>query len=64
MYVCLCQGVTDRQIREAVDEGASSMRKLRMELGVASACGRCAQHAKQVLDEARSERLCSDLAAA
>lgn len=54
MYVCLCEGVTDRQIREAVQDGASSMRKLRQQLGVASNCGRCACHAKQLLDEART----------
>lgn len=64
MYVCLCQGVTDRQIREAVGEGACTMRKLRMELGVASSCGRCAQYAKQVLDEARDEQACGALIAA
>jgi bacterioferritin-associated ferredoxin len=51
MYVCLCKGVTDCQIREAVCEGACSMRELRMCLGVASQCGRCAQHARQVLEE-------------
>ena len=54
MYVCLCQGVTDHQIRKAVGEGASSMRKLRQELGVAATCGRCAAFAKQVLDETRA----------
>lgn len=64
MYVCLCQGITDRQIREAVGEGAVTMRKLRLELGVASCCGRCAPHAKQVLDEARSDQGCTALAAA
>ena len=53
MYVCLCHGVTDSQIREAVGEGCCSMRALRRELGVASSCGRCAPYAKQVLDETR-----------
>jgi bacterioferritin-associated ferredoxin len=51
MYVCMCHGITDRQIREAVCEGAASMRELRAELGVASSCGRCAQYAEQLLDE-------------
>jgi bacterioferritin-associated ferredoxin len=54
MYVCLCNAVTDRQIREAVDEGAQSMRALRQQLGVASCCGRCAPYAKQVLEETRA----------
>ncbi|HAP51551.1 MAG TPA: (2Fe-2S)-binding protein, partial [Marinobacter adhaerens] len=34
MYVCLCHGVTDREIREAADNGVSSMRQLGKELGV------------------------------
>ena len=53
MYVCLCEGVTDGQIRTAVGVGVSSMRQLREQLGVASQCGRCACHAKQLLDECR-----------
>lgn len=51
MYVCMCHGITDRQIREAVCDGVASMHELRAELGVASSCGRCAQYAKEVLDE-------------
>ncbi|MCU0869315.1 MAG: bacterioferritin-associated ferredoxin, partial [Burkholderiales bacterium] len=56
MYVCLCHGVTDGQIRRAVDAGCCSMRKLSQELKVATNCGRCAVHAKQVLDDTRAER--------
>lgn len=51
MYVCLCNAVTDGQIRQAVEEGVTSMRLLRQELGVAACCGRCAQHAKDLLQE-------------
>ncbi|MCB1695021.1 MAG: bacterioferritin-associated ferredoxin [Pseudomonadales bacterium] len=41
MYVCLCKGITDTQIRAAIDAGASSLRDLRNTLGVASQCGKC-----------------------
>ena len=41
MYVCLCKGITDTQIRAAVEEGASSLRDVRNALGVASQCGKC-----------------------
>ncbi len=51
MYVCVCKGVTDGQIRQAVREGASTMRELSARLGVATGCGRCASHARIVLDE-------------
>lgn len=52
MYVCLCHAVTDRQIRDAVESGCTSMRDLRNELGVATQCGRCACHARDVLNHA------------
>ncbi|MFO1385266.1 MAG: bacterioferritin-associated ferredoxin [Chitinivorax sp.] len=50
MYVCLCHAVTDRQIRDAVVNGCDSMRDLRNELGVATQCGRCACHARDLLN--------------
>lgn len=56
MYVCLCKGVTDHEIRKAVrNGGVTTMRELRDELGVATQCGRCARCAKDVLDEALAE---------
>ncbi|MDP4548106.1 MAG: bacterioferritin-associated ferredoxin [Marinobacter sp.] len=54
MYVCLCHGVTDRDIREAAENGASSVRQLGKELGVGTQCGRCASMARSILKEARS----------
>lgn len=54
MYICLCNGITDRQIREAVCDGAHSLGELRGCLGVASHCGRCADYAEQVLRETLS----------
>jgi bacterioferritin-associated ferredoxin len=49
MYVCVCRAVTDSQIREAICDGACSMRELRQRLGVASECGRCSQCALGIL---------------
>ncbi len=49
MYVCLCQGITDRQIRAAVDGGASSLREVRECLGVAAQCGKCGVMAKEII---------------
>ncbi|EIJ42519.1 bacterioferritin-associated ferredoxin [Beggiatoa alba B18LD] len=52
MYVCLCYGVTDTHIREAVaTQGVCSMRQLRQTLGVAGQCGQCGKHAHCVLKE-------------
>ena len=52
MYVCVCQAVTDRQIREAAESGARSLRDLRRDLGVTRDCGRCASCAHECLREA------------
>ena len=54
MYVCLCTGVTDREIREAAENGISSMRQLGKELGVGRQCGRCACTAREILRDSRS----------
>ena len=51
MYVCVCQAVTDRQIREAAESGARSLRDLRRDLGVTRDCGRCASCAHECLRE-------------
>lgn len=52
MYICICKGVTDRAIREAVCQGACRMRDLKACLGVSAQCGKCAGHAKAVLEQA------------
>ena len=51
MYVCVCKAVTERQVREAVSDGARSLKDLRRELGVTSDCGQCAAFARQCLKE-------------
>ncbi|BES69582.1 bacterioferritin-associated ferredoxin [Marinobacter nanhaiticus D15-8W] len=55
MYVCLCHGVTDRQIRQAAEEGCRSMRQLGKEMGVGRQCGRCASTAREILRECQTE---------
>ncbi|WP_057830993.1 (2Fe-2S)-binding protein [Colwellia sp. TT2012] len=51
MYVCICHGVTDRQIESAIDNGAETMKQLTNELNVGSQCGKCCQCTKQVLNK-------------
>ena len=51
MYVCVCKSITDRQIRQAVEDGHDSMAELKDELGLATGCGKCAPCARQLLNE-------------
>ncbi|MDT0619772.1 MULTISPECIES: bacterioferritin-associated ferredoxin [Spectribacter] len=56
MYVCLCKGVTEREIREEVRSGACHMRELQRRLGVAECCGCCAPCAREILAETLQEQ--------
>lgn len=49
MYVCICHGITDRQVREAIDRGARKLRDLRQELGLCTDCGKCGPCARELL---------------
>jgi len=51
MYICICNAVTDRQIRAAVAAGAASLDEVSMELGVATCCGCCREAAQQVIHD-------------
>lgn len=54
MYVCVCSAVTERQIHQAARSGAQTLQDLRVSLGVAAECGRCASCARQCLREVQS----------
>lgn len=51
MIVCVCNNVSDRKIRQAVDSGMTSMSELRTHLDVGTCCGKCHLSAKTVLRE-------------
>lgn len=51
MYVCLCKGVTDNQIKNAIYDGATSVGALRKCLGVTSQCGKCGTTTREILQE-------------
>ena len=51
MYVCLCNPVTDGQIRGCVRQGARTLSDLQMQLGVAAQCGMCADTALSIVQE-------------
>lgn len=55
MYVCVCNAVTDTDIRDAVDQGSHTMKDLQQKLEVGTCCGRCARCAKNCLNQALSQ---------
>ena len=53
MYVCICNAITDKQIRRAAKAGVTSMSALQAELGVAAGCGSCSEAASRILSECK-----------
>ena len=56
MYVCICNGVTERDIRQAAEAGCRSVSELTMRTGCGSTCGTCLETATALLDDVRSTR--------
>ncbi len=57
MYICNCTGITESEIRGAVELGCATLHDLRRDLGVATCCGKCAPEARKLLR--RCARACS-----
>lgn len=53
MYVCICKGITDRDIRSAVARGVDTVSALKRETGCCGQCGKCAWHAREVIEAVR-----------
>jgi bacterioferritin-associated ferredoxin len=51
VFVCICNGVTEKQIRDAVCGGADDVAQLRGCLGVGAGCGTCTAFAEQIISE-------------
>ena len=56
MYVCICNGVTDHEIRAVAAAGCTTLAELTMRTGCGATCGTCLDTAAQLLDEARATR--------
>lgn len=56
MYVCICNGVTDRQVRDAAQADCGSVPELTMRTGVGANCGSCLPLAEAIMAEVRQQR--------
>jgi len=54
MFICVCNALTDRQLREVCCEPNSTVADVYRFLGCSLKCGRCVESARQLL---RSETL-------
>ena len=51
MFICICNAVTDKDIRQAARAGAKDLWALQEQLGVATNCGSCSQDALAIVEE-------------
>lgn len=51
MYVCLCNGVTESEIRQTVAAGCRSVAELTMRTGCGAGCGSCLPVAGQLFED-------------
>lgn len=56
VYVCICNGITDHQIREAAASGVRSVAELTMRTGCGANCGSCLDTAAGILETHAPER--------
>jgi bacterioferritin-associated ferredoxin len=54
MYVCLCHGVTEREIRQTAAAGCTTMSELTMRTGCGAGCGSCVGMATEILSETQA----------
>lgn len=51
MYICLCHGVNEATIREAVKNGSHTVRELSFQTGCGTQCGSCVSTVQALLLE-------------
>lgn len=49
MFVCICNAVSDREIRDLARRGVETLEELRMLTGCSDCCGQCAEEAERIL---------------
>jgi bacterioferritin-associated ferredoxin len=56
MYVCICNGITERAIREAAASGVRTLAELSRRTGCSDCCGTCADLAQEILEDTHRTR--------
>lgn len=54
MYVCICNGFTEKDVKNAVGLGASSVAGVYKSMDCSPQCGKCGCDIKGMLDEEKS----------
>ena len=57
MYVCVCKGVTDKQIERELRNGSQSFDDIQNRLEVGLCCGQCKDHTMDIIINAEINTL-------
>ena len=49
MIVCLCEGISDKEVRRCIDAGACTLRQIKKACGAGSGCGLCRPFLRQMI---------------
>jgi len=55
MYVCLCNGYRDAEIREVAESGLRCVKEVYLTLGNGPCCGSCLDYAQDIVDGVHGE---------
>ena len=55
MLVCICNGISDKDIENEIYGGSSSFKEVSKALGVGKCCGQCASYAKDLIDSTMTQ---------
>ena len=58
MFVCVCNAVTENDIRQAVNNGNETIKQLKEKFAVGGQCGGCITMTKQILNEQLAMTAC------
>ncbi len=59
MYVCLCNGFTDRDVKGAIASGANAVPGVYECLGASPQCAKCSVHIREMIQEEKSQKAIS-----
>lgn len=60
MFVCHCRALTDRDIGEAIADGARDLDEVGLRCGAGVTCGGCCPLVQELLDQAAAGRVAGD----
>ena len=55
MFICICNGINERQVSAAIDSGAAKVSEIYRANGCAPRCGQCVPQMRQALDRRPTE---------